>query len=43
MWQDPAIPQMLDHSLVLVPDWWEYIYIKLLTMEIADSFYAQHN
>jgi hypothetical protein len=27
MWQDPAIPQMLDNSLVLVPDWWEYVYI----------------
>src|SRR5882762_6503406 len=28
MWQDPPIPQMLDHSLVIVPDWWEYIYIN---------------
>jgi hypothetical protein len=25
MWQDLAILQMLGHSLVLVPGWWEYI------------------
>jgi hypothetical protein len=33
MWQDPPIPQMLDHSLVIVPDWWEYIYINSITPE----------
>jgi hypothetical protein len=33
MCQDAAIPQMLDHGLVLVPAWWEYI--SLLGVEIG--------